>query len=85
MIRSTAKCCQYYEEIVTVTMAENGRLNIPDDMLQYAGITKGGIYRTGHANEALGTFQHLASRLSVKIIPGCTKSFLVDQWIFLTT
>ena len=35
---------RYYEEIVTVTMAENGRLNIPDEMLQYAGITKEAIF-----------------------------------------
>ncbi|MCE1200424.1 MAG: hypothetical protein LWW85_15770, partial [Marinilabiliales bacterium] len=35
---------RYYEEVATVTMAENGRLNIPDEMLAYAGITKEAIF-----------------------------------------
>ena len=35
---------RYYEEIVKVSMAENGRLNIPDEMLEYAGITKEAVF-----------------------------------------
>jgi MraZ protein len=44
---------RYYEEIVKIGMAENGRLNIPDEMLDYAGITK----------EALFTGQGIKMRL----------------------
>ena len=35
---------RYYEEIVKVTMADNGRLNIPDEMLEYAGIVKEAVF-----------------------------------------
>ncbi len=56
---------RYYEEIVTVTMAENGRLNIPDDMLQYAGITKEAIFTgQGMRMRLWEPSRHQASRLS---------------------
>lgn len=56
---------RYYEEIVTVTMAENGRLNIPDDMLQYAGITKEAVFTgQGMRMRLWEPSRHLASRLS---------------------
>lgn len=35
---------RYYEDIVKLGMAENGRLNIPDEMLGYAGITKEALF-----------------------------------------
>jgi len=35
---------RYYEEIVKINMAENGRLNIPDEMLEYAGIIREALF-----------------------------------------
>jgi MraZ protein len=35
---------RYYEEIHQVPMAENGRLNIPDEMLAFAHITKEALF-----------------------------------------
>jgi len=56
---------RYYEEIATVTMAENGRLNIPDEMLQYAGITKEAIFTgQGMRMRLWEPSRHQASRLS---------------------
>jgi len=34
----------YFEEIVKLTMAANGRLNIPNNMLDFAGIKKEAIF-----------------------------------------
>jgi MraZ protein len=56
---------RYYEEIVTVTMAENGRLNIPDEMLRYAKITKEAVFTGQGMNMRLWEPSlHQASRLS---------------------
>lgn len=56
---------RYYEEIVSVNMAENGRLNIPDDMLQYAGITKEAVFTgQGSRMRLWEPSRHQASRLS---------------------
>ena len=35
---------RYYEDIVKLNMAENGRLNIPANMLDYAGIVQKMLY-----------------------------------------
>jgi MraZ protein len=54
-----------YEEIATVHMAENGRLNIPDEMLQHAGITKEAIFTgQGSRMRLWEPSRHKASRLS---------------------
>jgi MraZ protein len=56
---------RYYEEIVTVTMAENGRLNIPDEMLQYAGIAREAVFTgQGMRMRLWEPSRHQASRLS---------------------
>lgn len=55
---------RYYEEIVKVGMAENGRLNIPDEMLQYAGITKEAVFTgQGTRMRLWEPSRHQASRL----------------------
>ena len=54
-----------YEEIVKVSMAENGRLNIPDEMLDYAGITKEAVFTgQGSRMRLWEPSRHQASRLS---------------------
>lgn len=54
-----------YEDIVTVTMAENGRLNIPDDMLEHIGITKEAIFTgQGPRMRLWEPSRYQASRLS---------------------
>ena len=54
-----------YEEIVKVTMAENGRLNIPDEMLEYAGITKEAVFTgQGSRMRLWEPSRHQSSRLS---------------------
>jgi MraZ protein len=56
---------RYYEEIVKLTMADNGRLNIPDEMLQYAGITKEAVFTgQGSRMRLWDTSRHEASRMS---------------------
>ena len=56
---------RYYEEIVKVSMAENGRLNIPDEMLEYAGITKEAVFTgQGSRMRLWEPSRHQASRLS---------------------
>ncbi len=56
---------RYYEEIVKLTMAENGRLNIPDLMLEYAGITKEAVFTgQGTRMRLWEPSRHQASRLS---------------------
>ncbi len=56
---------RYFEEIVTLTMAENGRLNIPDRMLQYAGIVREAIFTgQGKLMKLWDPSRHEASRLS---------------------
>jgi MraZ protein len=35
---------RYFEEVVKVNMADNGRLNIPAEMLLYAGISKAAVF-----------------------------------------
>ncbi len=56
---------RYYEEIVKVTMADNGRLNIPDEMLEYAGITKEAVFTgQGSRMRLWEPSRHQASRLS---------------------
>ena len=35
---------RYFEEVVKVSMADNGRLNIPNEMLEYAGIGKEAVF-----------------------------------------
>ncbi len=56
---------RYFEEIVTLTMAENGRLNIPDRMLQYAGIVKEAIFTgQGTLMKLWEPSRHEASSLS---------------------
>ena len=56
---------RYYEEIVKLTMAENGRLNIPDLMLEYAGITKEAVFTgQGTRMRLWEPSRHKASRLS---------------------
>ena len=56
---------RYYEEIVKVSMAENGRLNIPDEMLEYAGITKEAVFTgQGSRMRLWKPSRHQASRLS---------------------
>ena len=56
---------RYYEEIVKVSMAENGRLNIPDEMLEYAGITKEAVFTgQGSRMRLWEPTRHQASRLS---------------------
>ena len=63
---------RYYEEIHQVPMAENGRLNIPDEMLDYAGITK----------EALFTGQGKKIRLWD---PAIHKAWLLDDESYKNT
>ena len=54
-----------YEEIVKINMAENGRLNIPDEMLEYAGITKDAVFTgQGSRMRLWEPSRHKASRLS---------------------
>jgi MraZ protein len=56
---------RYYEEIVKVSMAENGRLNIPGDMLEYAGIKKEAVFTgQGSRMRLWEPARHKASRLS---------------------
>jgi MraZ protein len=56
---------RYYEEIVKVTMAENGRLNIPGDMLDYAGIKKEAVFTgQGSRMRLWEPERHKTSRLS---------------------
>ena len=56
---------RYYEEIVKLTMADNGRLNIPDEMLDYAGITKEAVFTgQGSRMRLWEPSRHKASRLS---------------------
>jgi MraZ protein len=56
---------RYYEEIVKVTMAENGRLNIPGDMLEYAGIKKEAVFTgQGSRMRLWEPGRHKTSRLS---------------------
>ena len=56
---------RYFEEIVTLMMAENGRLNIPDRMLQYAGIVKEAIFTgQGTLMKLWEPSRHQASSLS---------------------
>lgn len=55
---------RYFEGVVTVTMAENGRLNIPDEMLAYAGITKEAVFTgQGEHMRLWEPSRHLSSRL----------------------
>ena len=54
-----------YEEIVKVGMAENGRLNIPDDLLKYAGIEKEAVFTgQGSRMRLWEPSRHQASRIS---------------------
>jgi MraZ protein len=56
---------RYYEDIVKVSMAENGRLNIPGEMLQYAGIIKEAVFTgQGSRMRLWEPLRHKASRLS---------------------
>ncbi len=56
---------RYYEEIAKLTMADNGRLNIPDEMLEYAGITKEAVFTgQGSRMRLWEPSRHKASRLS---------------------
>ena len=56
---------RYYEDIVKLTMADNGRLNIPDEMLEYAGITKEALFTgQGTRMRLWEPSRHEASRLS---------------------
>jgi MraZ protein len=56
---------RYYEEIVKVSMAENGRLNIPDEMLKYAGIKKEAVFTgQGSRMRLWEPGRHKASRLN---------------------
>jgi MraZ protein len=56
---------RYYEEIVKVAMAENGRLNIPGEMLEYAGIRKEAVFTgQGSRMRLWEPVRHKASRLS---------------------
>lgn len=56
---------RYFEEIVTLTMAENGRLNIPDSMLTHVGIVKEAIFTgQGKLMKLWEPSRHEASRLS---------------------
>ena len=56
---------RYYEEIVKISMAENGRLNIPDVMLNYAGITKEALFTgQGVLMKLWEPSRHQSSRLS---------------------
>ena len=56
---------RYYEDVVTLAMAENGRLNIPDEMLEYAGITKEALFTgQGSRMRLWEPARHQASRLS---------------------
>jgi MraZ protein len=54
-----------YEEIVKVGMAENGRLNIPDELLKYAGIEKEAVFTgQGSRMRLWEPSRHQASRIS---------------------
>ena len=56
---------RYYEDIVKLTMADNGRLNIPDEMLEYAGITKEALFTgQGTRMRLWEPERHKESRLS---------------------
>jgi MraZ protein len=56
---------RYYEEIVKVSMAENGRLNISGDMLEYAGIKREAVFSgQGTRMRLWEPSRHKASRLS---------------------
>ena len=56
---------RYYEEIVKVSMADNGRLNIPGEMLDYAGIKKEAVFTgQGSRMRLWEPSRHKASRLS---------------------
>lgn len=54
-----------YEDIVKVTMAENGRLNIPDEMLNRVGIDKEAVFTgQGQRMRLWEPSRHNASRMS---------------------
>lgn len=56
---------RYFEEIVKVNMADNGRLNIPNEMLQYAGISKDAVFTgQGVRMRLWDPERHESSRLS---------------------
>ncbi len=56
---------RYYEEIVKVVMSENGRLNIPNEMLKYAYIEKEAVFTgQGLRMRLWEPSRHQASRLS---------------------
>jgi MraZ protein len=66
-----------YEEIVTVHMAENGRLNIPNEMLEHAGITKEAIFTgQGSRMRLWEPSRHKASRLSDEAYANLYKEYL---------
>ena len=55
---------RYYEEIVKIGMAENGRLNIPDEMLEFAGIVKEALFTgQGSRMRLWEPSRHQASRM----------------------
>jgi MraZ protein len=56
---------RYFEEIVKVNMAENGRLNIPNEMLLYAGIEKDAVFAgQGERMRLWEPARHESSRIS---------------------
>ena len=56
---------RYYENIVKLGMAENGRLNIPDNMLEYAGITRDALFTgQGQRMRLWEPSRHDASQIS---------------------
>jgi len=56
---------RYYEEIAKIGMAENGRLNIPGEMLNYAGIKKEAVFTgQGSRMRLWEPERHKSSRLS---------------------
>jgi MraZ protein len=56
---------RYYEEIAKIGMAENGRLNIPGEMLSYAGIKKEAVFTgQGSRMRLWEPERHQASRLN---------------------
>jgi MraZ protein len=56
---------RYYEEVVKIGMAENGRLNIPGEMLSYAGIRKEAVFTgQGSRMRLWEPERHRSSRLS---------------------
>lgn len=73
---------RYFEEVVKVSMAENGRLNIPNEMLIYAGILKEAIFTgQGIRMRLWDPERHESSRISDEDYARMYKELLGGQMV----